>query len=174
MAETLFKRASKDALYLGGYLSAIFLTMVLSAHVALLSAVSLLLMLCLPVYVLYLMRKYYIATGCIFPFSARWMYGIMLFIFGAIICSAVSYVYLEYVEPDFLFSQFKMILDFYKSVPELAESQTTLMMQTVIDRNQFPGAIQFVMSFMWMISFSGSMLSIILSAITPVTVRKKN
>ena len=172
MAESLFKRASKDALAFGGYLSAIFLASVLSGYVPFLSLVGLLLIIGLPVFVLFRMRTYYVDIRGLIPFSGLWMYGIMLFIFGAIICSAVSFIYLEYLDPDFLFNQFKMILDFYKSVPELANTEAALSMQAIFDKNQFPSAIQFVMSFMWAISFSGSMLSIILALLTPVTVKK--
>ena len=117
----------------GALLSAVSLAFIYSDKAALLSLLALLLLFAMPGVLYVLQRRYFRRTGCIADFSKLWMLGLMISLFGSLICGIVTYAWLQLVEPTFIFDQAQAAVDAYKAVPELRDSDIAVALQRAID-----------------------------------------
>lgn len=164
--ESIFKYAARCGLPMGGYLSVMSAAMVFSDKVPLLSLMVLCMLLFMPLLVYKLLRARYVADGCTTDFSSLWMIGILTFIYGSLICTAVTYALLQWLRPDFFYDMAQMVIDQYSKVPAASDMVETL--TTIVDKGLLPSTLEFLFQMFWLTSFLGSLLS----AIVAVVVRK--
>ncbi|MDD2961421.1 MAG: DUF4199 domain-containing protein [Muribaculaceae bacterium] len=165
MIKSIYRRGADDGLIFGIYLSAIFLCSVIGVGVPILSILSLLLIIALPLLLFKFLRRSFVASNGLSTFSEVWMLGILIFLFGSLICGVVTYVYLQFIEPTFIYDQVNAALDIYKSMPQMKDAEFVKIIQQAIDQHLLPSAIQIVIQMIWFTIFSGSLLSLLLSAI---------
>lgn len=164
--ESIFKYAARCGLPMGGYLSVMSVAMVFSDKVPLLSLVVLGMLLCTPVLVYKMLRARYVADDGTTDFSSLWMIGILTFIYGSLICTAVTYALLQWFRPDFFYDMAQMVIDQYSKVPAASDMVDTL--TKIVDKGLLPSTLEFLFQMFWLTSFLGSLLS----AIVAVVVRK--
>lgn len=158
--KSVYKRGAEYGWSFGLYLSAIFMTLVYGSPTSLLSFFGLVLVLLIPFLLFFYLRHCYVVEGGTSTFSALWMLGILIFIYGSLVCGAVSYVWLQYVKPTFIHDQALLVLDMYKRIPEMSKSDVVRLLQTAIDGKLLPSPIEFVFEMIWLTTFAGSVLSI--------------
>lgn len=161
----LFRRGADDGFLLGLYFSALFFAMVYSMTVPLLSMAALALMAGVPVVIYKFLRRSYVADYGTTRFSALWMQGIVTFFCGSLILALVSFVFMRWIEPDYIESVMRQVVEVYggASWPQGREAADVL--QHALDAGLVPRAIQVSMELLWTGVFTGSILSIVVSLI---------
>lgn len=161
--KSIYKCAANDGLKFGGYLTLIFVSYVLLGVSTLFAWMFNLLILAIP-FVTYRFIKgcYKQRYGCM-TISEMWMYGMLLYIYAALICGLVTYCYISFIEPNFLMNQVQMAIDLYKELDEPSVNEMVVAIQDGVDKGLLPTTIDFVVQMIWMTSFGGSILSLILS-----------
>ena len=94
------------------------------------------------------------------------MIGILTFIYGSLICTAVTYALLEWLRPDFFYDMAQLVIDQYSKVPAANDMVETL--TKIVDKGLLPSTLEFLFQMFWLTSFLGSLVS----AIVAVIVRK--
>lgn len=168
----IIKRASDYGAYMGAVLCIIFFAVVYSTIIPQLSILAIALIAVIPFFLFWMMRRTRKVSGAYTRLSALWMFGILTFIFGGIILAAVVYIYLQFIDTDFISRQLGAAIEIYKQNPELVNSETLDTLTKIYESGQVPTAIQSAMSSLWSVSFFGSVLSLIEAAI--VTAASKN
>lgn len=163
--KSIYRRAADNGLLFGVFLSVLFLLFVFSTSVPLLSFLALVMLVAMPGVIFYFLRRCYIEENGFTTFSSLWMLGILIFIFGSLICGAVTYVYLQYIAPTFIYDQAKVALDMYRSIDEMKGLEFITVMEQAVNQRLLPTAIQFVIQMIWMTTFFGSLLSMAVSLI---------
>lgn len=161
--ESIFKYAARCGLPMGAYLSVMSIAMIFTDKVPILSFVVLGMLLCTPFLVYRLLRNRYVADECTTDFSSLWMIGILTFIYGSLICTAVSYAVLHWLRPDFFYDMAQMVIDQYKDIP--AASDMVDILTKAIDKGLLPSTLEFLFQMFWLTSFLGSVLSAIVTLV---------
>lgn len=165
-----FKQAANDGLVLGAYLSATFVAMVGSNANFLLSALSLVMILAMPVLMYYLMRRYYLKHNCEPNFLMVWNVGMYGLGFASVLCALVTYVWLQYVQPTFIYDQAQAALALYESLPEASDVASVL--RLTIENGLLPTPIQFAVQMIMITLFVGMIISLVLTPIARMKKRK--
>jgi hypothetical protein len=134
-----------------------------------LAIIGLVLMVGVPVLVFRMLAVSFRSTDCKATFSELWLEGISTFFFGTLIVSFVAVVFMMWLQPDWLVGQMSAAIEQGKAsgMPQLEEMADIL--QRALDQHLLPTPIQLVLDMGWMILFSGSLLSMVLSAIVRAT-----
>ncbi|MFI3239720.1 MAG: DUF4199 domain-containing protein [Bacteroidales bacterium] len=171
--KSIYKSAANDGLIFGGYLTAIFISYVLASVNVMFAWVLNLLILAIPYVTYRFIRRCNKGRFNCMSISEMWMYGMLLYIYGALICGIVTFAYIRFIEPNLITNQLQMALDIYKSVDELKDSEFVAVVEQGIEQGLVPSAIDFVIQMMWVTSFFGSVLSLIIALIIRLINRNK-
>lgn len=166
--KSIYRRAADNGLIFGVYLSVLFVMFVLSGKSFLTSLAGLVLLLGIPGVIFVFLRRCFIAEFGKTTISGLWMLGILIFIYASLICGVVTYVYLQYFDPSFIYNQAQAALDIYRSVEEIKGTDLVIGMQRAIEEKLLPTPIQFVFQMIWVTTFFGSLLSLLTALIVRV------
>lgn len=163
--KSVYRRGAGDGVYLGAVLTALYFSTAYSFMIPGLGLLSLMLIVAVPALIFVLLRRTFISDCGTTAYSALWMHGIMIFLCGAAISSAIAVVHMQWFEPDLLLKQMRMLIDTYNSTdwPQAKEIAHTL--QLAIDNHMLPTPINMTIDMLWLIVFTGSMLSMAISFI---------
>ena len=164
--KSVYKQAAEYGIPMGLYMSTISLMTLYNDLVQVFSVIAMVMLFAGPVVIYRFQRRYFVEQGGMAEYAALWMLGIMMVIFGAIITGAVTYVVLQYVRPTYIYDQAQAVLDAYNALPEVRTqaSQVLDVLQTMLEQNALPSAIELVFNMFWFVTFSGSVLSAITAA----------
>lgn len=165
-----YRRGAHTGAFFGLYLCAIFMAMVASAHLVLASFVFFVLMAGVPVFIYFALRRGYVSRSGRASVSELWVEGIMIFIFGSAICGFVTFIYLKWIEPTFMYDQVTSIISSLQALrnnPQLMAGQDVGQIDSMIDvfsnmvtHGMVPKASEFVMSMFWFTTATGCILSL--------------
>lgn len=159
-----YKRGADYGAVFGVYLSALFLITAYSLEVPGLGLASFMLMLFVPFIIYYMLRRSYVADYGKTIFSSLWMEGIMIFACGSLIASVVAFVFMRWIQPDYLERTLRMVIDTYNSgVMGERGHEVAEILQAAIDQKRLPKPIELVVDMMWLEVFSGSILSMLMT-----------
>ncbi len=158
--KSVYKRGAEYGWKFGLYLSALFFAIVYSSQLPFLAYIGMFLLLLIPFVVYGFLRRCYILEGGTSSFSTLWMLGILIFIYGSLICGIVTYVWLQYVMPNYIYDSAQAFIKLYESMPEMKNSEGLKVMRMAVDQKMLPSAIEFVFNMIWFTTFFGSVLSI--------------
>ena len=170
----LLEIAARRGVSLGVCLSMVFLMIVNSASSPLLALVALFFIIfVIPFLMLLKLRMVYTGTGQILSFTQMWSSGVMIFAFGSLICALVSCIWLQYIDPGFIYNQAREAVAAYEQVPELRNSELVTVLKAAIKDGNLPTAIEFTFNMMWVTIMSGALLSLPLAALARIKVKKR-
>ena len=155
---TLYALAARDGLYIGAAMVATFLTMVLTSSVPLLGPLSLALIFFVPYLAWRLVRRHWVRREIPTAFSAVWLTGICMFLFGGIILALGIYIILGYIMPDWMASQTLAAAQTLAANPETVDQARTIM--TMVEQGLLPTPISVAVSMIWFAGFTGSLWSL--------------
>jgi hypothetical protein len=158
----------------GLYMSGMFAFFVLMTRVNIASFALLCLMACMPVVIYATMRSTVRRQKGQTTFSGLWMQGIMTFLFGSVICSLVTMLYIKFVEPDMILGLVRNCIASCEAMPGNDYAETAQIMQRMIDSGAVPSASSFTMSMFWLSMSTGSVLSLITAAIAQSVARRRS
>lgn len=160
---SVLKRGADDGFAVGIVLCAIFLLSAYSVRTPMLSVPALVFVLFVPVMAYKLMRRDYLRLPSMRFFSALCMHGICMFFFGSLLLAAVMYVFMRYVQPDYLTDTMQQAIDAYNTIGTPQAREAAHMLQMMIDKHLLPSAISLAVTSIWSTTFFGSILSMILA-----------
>lgn len=166
MVKSLYRRGADNGLIFGIYLSVMSILLMLSVDTPNLSIPALVMIAGIPFLIFYFLRKLYKDEFGYTKFSSLWMLGILVFLFGSLICGVVTYIYLQFIQPDYIYDMMNTALDLAKSNPPSPQNdQLVNILDKAIKEKMIPSPIELVIQMIWFSSFAGSILSIILAGI---------
>lgn len=161
-----YKQGADNGFILGVYLSVLFFTTAFALEVPMLGILSTCLIAAIPVMVFMMLRRTWIRDRGMSQFSSLWMQGIMAFACGGIISGLVAYVYIRWINPDWLSSQVRHVIDLYQSVEN--GQQVADILQSILTQGLLPSPIQMVIQMLWFEIFSGSVITLLATLIVRV------
>ena len=164
----LFRRGADDGFIFGVYLTAMFFAMAYSQQIPMLSLIAMVLMLGVPFYTYFFLRRAYVAELGTTNFSALWMQGIVMFFCGSLIMALTSFVFMRWIEPEFILTQMESLAEAYRQLNMTGSEEMADTFQNAIDRGMIPTPIQVAMQLIWTGVFTGSILSIVMALIVPL------
>lgn len=170
---SVFRRGADDGWRLGLYMYAIFVSAAYSVRMPWLGILSFILMLAVPFIVYRWLSRDYVRYQAMRFFSATWMQGICSFFFGSLIFAVLTYVFMRFIEPGWIADNVRMAADFYRQIGTAESLQMATALQGMIDKHLLPSAISFAISMIWTITFTGSVLSLLLSLLVRLLNKKR-
>lgn len=170
----MYQRSAEHGAVFGIYLTAIFLSMTAGVTNQAFSVLVLALMCGVPFIIYRWLRQTYRRQNGMADFSALWMEGIATFFFGGLLSSFFAFVYMQVIDPDFIEKMMRMSIDAYNQNPWEGGQAVAEGLQTAIDRHMIPSAISMVIDGMWLIVFSGSILSMLMALLAKMRPIKNN
>lgn len=158
-----YSRGAHYGVAFGVYLSVLFFAIAYSLTVPLLSLLSLMMMAGVPAVIYVMLRKSYVADYGKTIFSSLWMEGIAIFFFGGLIASLVSVAYMTWINPGYLYSQVDMMIELYGSADWERGKELSEMLVRAKEQHLIPAPIDLAIDMLWLIVFSGSILSMLMS-----------
>lgn len=106
-------------------------------------------------------------------FSSVWLGGIYTIIFGTLICTFLSALYVMGIEPGFVGLYVQNAIDTVESSPMSADYQSTVtLMREALNAHILPSSMEFLITMAWFTCFTGSILSMIIAFIMSRAGRK--
>ena len=172
--KSVFQLGAENGISFGLYLSAIFLLLVYGNASLILNLVGLILIFAIPLRIFRYMRKFHVSQNGNTNYSQVWTLGMLTFLCGSLICALVTYIWLDFIKPDFIYEQAMSVLAVYEQKPELRDNEFVKILRQAIEDKLLPTPIEFVFQ---MLSFSfsaGVILSFLLSPFARIGGRRKN
>ena len=165
--KNIYARGADDGALMGLYFVVLFVFMVLSPSVSFAGLAGMSMILGVPFLLYYFLRRTHRCAHGMTVFSALWMQGITTFACGALIFGFASFVYLKWIDPGFIRSMLEMAVGYYQDLPD-SDGQYAMMaddLSIILKNNAVPSAPAIVIAWMWLIVFSGSLLSMLVAAV---------
>lgn len=165
-SRSVYHHAARNGLVMGGWLSAISLCFIFMLKVPQLSVAFYLLLLGVPLVASRLMGRFAASNPQMRRFAPLWLNGIYTFIFGSLICAAITAATMLISDPHYIRTYVAATVDGLRNSPYAADySQQISVMDQAMQQNMLPSAMDFVFSMIWTTSFFGSMLSMLIAAL---------
>ncbi len=162
--KSIYRYAAEGGIPVGLYLTLISACLLLSLRIPLLPLLILPLAIGFPFLVGWKMEQ--IARACP-PYrrvATLWLGGIYMVIFGTLICTLISALYIKFIDPTFVYSYISNAITTIEQSPMAPDyASTTELMRKAIDNRLLPNGMEFVSSLAWFTCFFGSILSLLLA-----------
>lgn len=161
--KSIYRYAAEYGLWLGLCFCAMFLCMVWSEDISLLSPVATLLMLSVPVLTYIFLRRTYLHQHGLTMYAALWMEGIVMFALGGLMMVTMIYMYIRWIDPTLMERQVAMLIDVYKPIDTPRSRELTGILEAIRDNDAYPTARDVATQIELLTIFSGSILSMLMS-----------
>lgn len=164
--KSIFKFSSELGLWMGLYLFLMSACLLASVHLP--SVIMLLLPLALgmPVVMYFLLARMRNEAPQYRTFTATWLGGTWICIFGSLICAALSALWITLFDPDFVAEYISHCLELARTANLPAEySRMADAIEESVKKGRVPSPMEWVFSMIWFTIFAGLIVSFILSLI---------
>lgn len=166
---SVYSVGASDGLWTGLAMGACVLCMVLSTKIMWLSTIGLALFVATPYLAWRLLRRGWV-NGWVPPtFSAVWLHGICMFLFGGLIMALIMYVSIRFVVPGWIELQTRVAIERLEADPTTLSQARIL--NNILETGQLPSAIYTAVSSIWLVAFTGSLWSMVFAFILARTRR---
>ena len=157
--KSIYQRAGEWGVPFGLYLACAAMASIFADWFMPLQLLFLVLLLGIPAVTYYFQRRKFMEDDGFTEYSGLWMLGIMLFIFGTVLCSFIVFMVLQFGRPNFIYEQTQAAVDLYNAMPQMQDKAILDVLQRAIDERALPTPIEMVMSVFWFVTFGGSLVS---------------
>lgn len=169
--ESPYRLGARRGVAFGFWLCAMMFAFLYSVQLPILSFVAILMFAAVPFIIYKLLRKTYLHENCMTTLSGLWMQGIVIFACGAAICASVSVVYMKWLNPQYIYTMMTRAIDFYGAMEEPRAREVADLLQKLIDMKAVPTAAAVAMEMLWLLIFSGSLLSLLMALLAKSKMR---
>ena len=163
--KNIYARGADDGAWMGLCLVALFALMVLSTSVPMAALPAVAGMAAVPVLTYFFLRRTHIAAHGMTVYSALWMQGITMFACGSLIFGAAAFAFLRWIDPTFIRDVLVTAAEYYDSLDNAAGSAMADELHMIVRSNAVPPPGTVVLGWMWLVIFSGSLLSMLVAAV---------
>ncbi|MDE6332152.1 MAG: DUF4199 domain-containing protein, partial [Muribaculaceae bacterium] len=160
----MFGRAAGIGPVAGLYFTALFLSVAYAGMYPALALVALVLFAAVP-WLLYRRLWHNCATVASVRTVTLWTEGIYTFLFGGLIMALLVYLWLKYIDAEYMTNQLTLAMKVLRENPDAATPEMRNTIETALQQGAMPGPIQIAMSLFWSVTFSGSVLSLLVALI---------
>lgn len=164
---SVYALGAADGATVGVLMGLCMMCMVLAVRVEWLSVVGLVLVVATPFVVWTMLRRAWVWGYTPPTFSAVWLHGICIYLFGSLIMALIFYVTLRFGVPDWIEMQTEEAVRRLSADPSTAEQGRTL--QLIIEHGDLPTPIYTAVSAIWLVAFTGSLCSMCFALILTKT-----
>lgn len=157
----------------GIYLGVMFMSSLLLSGTVLDGAVSMAMVILFPVFIYRILRTDLAASGGKMSTGALWLEGLTAIMGGALIASTIMFIYLRWIEPDFLSTRWAEMIEQLASAPDPAMNELAANFESASANGFVVSPIMLTMSMLWSAAFTGSILSLIAAAIAKALYRQR-
>lgn len=162
---SVYRRGADDGLWFGLYLSVMFIAMACSLDVPILSLVFLLMAAGVPVATYRSLKKSFRIDEGRSSFSALWLHGICMFFFGSLLLSVTVYVFLRFIHPEYIPELVRTAYEYYSTSGSPSAHEIADVLRAIQDNRLYPTAGGVAVEMIWLAVFTGSLLSMAISAV---------
>lgn len=163
--KSVYRYGAEYGVWFGIYLTLMALAIIYGFSQYTLLLVAMAMFVATPAVIYPMMRRYRTHMHGFAPFASLWMLGLMIFLFGSLICGTVTYVWMQYVMPTFIYDQVVAAIEIYKTVPGDSAAEMVSIMETIIEHHALPSAMEVVVQMVMLTTFLGSLVSMALAFI---------
>lgn len=165
--KNIYARGADDGAWLGLYLVGMFAFLVASTSAPFAAIPAIAMMLGVPFLTYYFLRRTHCEAHGMTAFSALWMQGIVMFACGSLIFGLVSYLFLRWGDADFIRNVMVSAVEYYDSLPDPSGQYARMSdeLEMMLRHKAIPTAATMTAAWMWLIVFSGSLLSMLVAAV---------
>ena len=160
---SVYSIGASDGVIVGVIMGLCAASMIMSAAVPVLTLVGLALFISTPYVVWRMLRRAWLRAQVPRTFSAVWLHGICIFLFGSLIMALMMYLTLRFGQPGWIESQTLLAADRLAADP--ATARQAMVLHNIVDSGQLPSPIYSSISSIWLVSFTGSIWSMIFAFI---------
>ena len=168
-SRSVYNLGASDGIWVGLAMGLCMMCMIESAKIPFLAFLGLLLFVAVPVMVWKMLRRAWMLSRVPPSFSAVWLHGICIFLFGGLIMALITYISLRYLSPGWIETQTLEAASRLAGNPDTAEQ--SLILLRIVESGQLPTPIYTAISSIWMVAFTGSLMSMIFAYFLTRTVR---
>lgn len=168
-SRSIYDRAAADGALFGVYFSVLFLVSVASLKVGMLNILVLTMVLLVPFITYRFLRRTHVDAHGLESFSGLWMQGIITFGCGSLILCLVAYLFMRFVYPDFVVDTLRAGIEFYSHESTPAGEELAAEFQSILDKKLYPAPSTIAIMWLWLGTFTGSILSMFEAAIVKFT-----
>ena len=168
--KSIYMYSAEAGIPVGIYLSVISASLLMSIKFPTISVFMPFLIIGFPFVLWFILKNICKAEPSYQKFSTLWLGGIYSVIFGTLICTLLSAIYMINFEPGFVNQYFLNTIEAVENSPfaENYESTITLMKEAV-EAHILPSGMEFLMTMGWFTCFSGSLISLFIALIMSQT-----
>lgn len=163
--KSVYRYGAEYGVGFGIYLSLMALAIMYGFDYPLLLLAAIVMIAATPAIIYPMLRRYKTIMHGFAPFASLWLLGIMIFLFGSLICSAVTYLWMQYVMPTFIYDQVMAAIELYKTLPGNEAAEVVKVMESVVQHHALPSPIEVVVQMIMLTTFLGSLVSMALALI---------
>lgn len=167
-SRNIYERAAIDGAWLGLYFVVMFACAVLSMSVPLLNIPAMAMALLVPFIAYRWLRRTHVDCHGLTSFSALWMQGIITFGCGSLILGAAAFVFMRWIDPSFLSDTLRQGIEFYRNAPVESGTEMADTLQQILDHKMLPAPIDVALMWLWLGTFSGSILCMFVAIIVRI------
>lgn len=160
---SVYVLGAQDGLWTGLAMSIVFVLMVFTTEVPTLGLLAMAGFIAVPWMVWRFLRWRWIAREVPEQFSAVWLHGICVFLFGAIILAMAIYLTFGYIQPNWIESRTIEAARRLATQPDTANQAKKII--TIVENGLLPSPIRIAVSSIWLVAFTGSLWSMIFATI---------
>ena len=159
----------KYGLVLGFYFIVQFFVNTQSLISPLMAFISILFIISLPIFVFFMAKRFKDSLEELpLSFSMGWMFIFLTFFYASLPEALFSYVYLQYINPGFIFEQVETASKIFSEMPSLEGNGFVEKLMENMEAAPSPTPIQYSLQLIFNNMFYGSILAIIIAAILRV------
>ena len=164
----IVREGAEKGAWLGLIFIALFAATIGNLYVPILSFVILAIVVAVPIVAYRMLRRTYIKSGCALSMPSVWLQGIVMFLCGSLMLAVAVYLYTQIIAPHFISN----MIDYLREMSavtdnqQLAEQAVTL--NSLIAETGIPRPIDMALGMAWTGTFSGTILSLLLSAFVKI------
>lgn len=171
--KSVYRQGAEDGLLLAPLLIAASLCMGASIYRPVFILPTLIFMLAVPVVTYISQLKSYLRQPELSTLSALWLQGICMFFFASLIMGLAVYAAMRWLWPGFINDQVDAVIAVYSSSTNPDIQSLLKGIQRARDTHSLPTSIDITLELMYMVVFTGSLLSLISALIVRVVGRNK-
>ncbi len=177
MSETyksVYRLGAEDGLLLAPLLIAVCLCMGASIYHPMLILPTLVFMIAVPTVIYITQLRTFVRRPGTSTLSALWLQGICMFFFGSLIMGVVAYASMRWIWPGFINDQVNAAIEIYGSFPDPDVQTLVKGIERARDTRSLPTPIDITLELMYLVVFTGSMLSLLSALIVRAIGRNSN
>lgn len=176
MSETyksVYRQGAEDGLLLAPLLIAASLCMGASIYRPMFFLPTLIFMIAVPVVTYISQLKSYLRQPELSTLSALWLQGICMFFFASLIMGLAVYAAMRWIWPGFINDQVNAVIQLYSSSNDPDITNLVKGIERARDTHSLPSPIDITLELMYMVVFTGSLLSLVSSVIARAVGRNR-